>query len=69
MPARTRRELHDDLGPGAGSEGGRIVAAGPPAEVAKARGGRTAPFLARALRGERAPALRASAGTAGEAMH
>ncbi|MGW0551143.1 excinuclease ABC subunit UvrA [Streptomyces altiplanensis] len=39
-----------DLGPGGGDEGGRIVAAGPPAEVAKAPGSRTAPYLARELR-------------------
>lgn len=39
-----------DMGPGGGEEGGRIVAAGPPAEVARAAGSRTAPFLARALR-------------------
>ena len=38
-----------DLGPGAGDEGGRIVAAGPPAEVAQAAGGRTAAYLARFL--------------------
>ncbi|PNY82650.1 excinuclease ABC subunit UvrA [Deinococcus koreensis] len=40
-----------DLGPGAGDEGGRIVAAGPPAEVARARGSRTAPYLAAVLEG------------------
>lgn len=40
-----------DLGPGGGDRGGRIVAEGPPAEVAGARGSRTAPYLARALRG------------------
>ncbi|MGW1467286.1 ABC transporter [Streptomyces sp. NPDC002308] len=39
-----------DMGPGGGEEGGRIVAAGAPAEVARAAGSRTAPFLARALR-------------------
>lgn len=38
-----------DLGPGGGTEGGRIVAAGTPAEVAAAGVGRTAPYLARAL--------------------
>lgn len=37
-----------DLGPGAGDEGGRIVAQGPPAEVAQSRTSRTAPYLARA---------------------
>ncbi len=39
-----------DLGPGGGDGGGRIVAAGTPAEVAAA-GGRTAEYLARALGG------------------
>jgi excinuclease ABC subunit A len=38
-----------DIGPGAGEEGGRIVAAGTPAEVARAEGSRTAPYLARFL--------------------
>ncbi|MGI5479480.1 ATP-binding cassette domain-containing protein [Streptomyces lavendofoliae] len=40
-----------DLGPGGGDEGGRVVAAGTPAEVAGASGSRTAPYLAAALRG------------------
>ena len=38
-----------DIGPGAGDEGGRIVAEGPPREVVKARGSRTAPYLARSI--------------------
>jgi excinuclease ABC subunit A len=38
-----------DIGPGAGDEGGRVVAAGPPSEVATARHSRTAPYLARFL--------------------
>ncbi|CAL9622746.1 ABC transporter [Streptomyces sp. enrichment culture] len=38
-----------DLGPGGGDSGGRIVAAGPPAEVAGASGGPTSTYLARAL--------------------
>ncbi len=38
-----------DMGPGAGDEGGAIVAEGTPAEVARAKGSRTAPFLARFL--------------------
>jgi excinuclease ABC subunit A len=38
-----------DVGPGAGDEGGRIVASGTPAQVARAAGSRTAPYLARAL--------------------
>ena len=37
-----------DVGPGAGDEGGRIVASGPPAEVARTVVSRTAPWLARA---------------------
>ncbi|MGC5004391.1 ABC transporter [Streptomyces sp. DT203] len=39
-----------DLGPGGGDRGGRIVAAGPPAEVAGAADSRTAPYLSAALR-------------------
>ena len=35
-----------DMGPGAGDEGGQIVAEGPPEKVASVRGSRTAPFLA-----------------------
>ncbi|HEX7664005.1 MAG TPA: excinuclease ABC subunit UvrA [Polyangiaceae bacterium] len=38
-----------DLGPGAGDEGGHIVAAGPPDVVAQAKGSRTAPYLAKVL--------------------
>ena len=34
-----------DMGPGAGEEGGRVVAAGTPAEVARAKGSRTARYL------------------------
>jgi excinuclease ABC subunit A len=40
-----------DIGPGSGDEGGRVVASGPPAEVAQAQGSRTAPYLARFLAG------------------
>ena len=36
-----------DMGPGAGDEGGRVVAQGTPAEVVRAGRGRTAPYLAR----------------------
>jgi excinuclease ABC subunit A len=38
-----------DIGPGAGNEGGQVVTAGPPEKVARHRGSRTAPFLARQL--------------------
>jgi len=44
-----------DVGPGAGENGGRIVAAGPPAKVASSKVSRTAPYLRRA-RGEEAVA-------------
>jgi excinuclease ABC subunit A len=40
-----------DIGPGAGEEGGQIVAAGTPAEVARVRESRTAPYLTRFLAG------------------
>jgi excinuclease ABC subunit A len=43
-----------DVGPGAGEEGGRIVACGTPEEVAKVRASRTAPYLRRALDTEKA---------------
>jgi excinuclease ABC subunit A len=38
-----------DVGPGAGDEGGRIVAQGTPQQVSRARGSRTAVYLARTL--------------------
>ncbi|KQO29374.1 excinuclease ABC subunit A [Acidovorax sp. Leaf84] len=38
-----------DLGPGAGDEGGRIVAQGTPQAVASSHGSRTAPYLSKAL--------------------
>ncbi|MER7915841.1 MULTISPECIES: excinuclease ABC subunit UvrA [unclassified Streptomyces] len=38
-----------DLGPGGGDRGGRIVAAGPPQRVARAKDSATAPYLARVL--------------------
>jgi excinuclease ABC subunit A len=45
-----------DIGPGAGDEGGRIVASGPPAKVAACSASRTARYLDRALGGRPAPA-------------
>ncbi|HZI11166.1 MAG TPA: excinuclease ABC subunit UvrA [Myxococcus sp.] len=39
-----------DMGPGAGEEGGRIVVAGTPAQVAASKTSRTAPFLAQVRR-------------------
>jgi excinuclease ABC subunit A len=38
-----------DIGPGAGDEGGRVIAVGTPGEVAKATNSRTAPYLLRVL--------------------
>ena len=38
-----------DVGPGAGDDGGSIVVAGSPRQVAQATDSRTAPFLAREL--------------------
>jgi excinuclease ABC subunit A len=38
-----------DIGPGAGEEGGHVVAAGPPCDVAKVRGSRTAAYLKRCV--------------------
>ena len=46
-----------DLGPSGGDAGGRVVASGPPADVAAESGSRTAPYLAAAL-AEDAPAGR-----------
>jgi excinuclease ABC subunit A len=40
-----------DIGPGAGDEGGRVVAAMPPRELANVRKSRTAPYLASFLQG------------------
>jgi excinuclease ABC subunit A len=39
-----------DIGPGAGEAGGTVVASGPPAEVAKVKGSRTAPYLAKLMK-------------------
>jgi excinuclease ABC subunit A len=36
-----------DIGPGSGDEGGKLVAAGPPAKLAAVKASRTAPYLAR----------------------
>ena len=38
-----------DIGPGAGRDGGKIVAEGRPEAVAKAKGSRTARYLAEAM--------------------
>jgi len=40
-----------DMGPGAGDQGGTVVAAGTPAKVARVKASRTAPFLAQVLDG------------------
>ena len=46
-----------DMGPGAGEQGGRIVAAGAPVQVARAARSATAPFLRAALRNADSPPL------------
>ncbi|HYK05193.1 MAG TPA: excinuclease ABC subunit UvrA [Thermoanaerobaculia bacterium] len=38
-----------DIGPGAGEEGGKVVASGPPCDVAKVAKSRTAPYLKRCV--------------------
>jgi excinuclease ABC subunit A len=40
-----------DIGPGAGEEGGKVVASGPPTKVAGSPESRTAPYLARFMEG------------------
>ncbi|RYF36446.1 MAG: excinuclease ABC subunit A, partial [Comamonadaceae bacterium] len=45
-----------DIGPGAGTLGGRLVAQGRPQDVARARGSRTAPYLAAVLDARPRPA-------------
>jgi excinuclease ABC subunit A len=45
MSVVTRSDWVIDVGPGAGEEGGTVVAEGPPAEVERSAGSRTAPYL------------------------
>ena len=49
-----------DIGPGAGEDGGRIVASGTPDDVSRAEGSRTAPFLLAYLHPSRAAAAGAA---------
>ena len=42
-----------DMGPEAGADGGEVVAAGTPEEIAKSRMSRTAPFLREVLKTKR----------------
>lgn len=44
-----------DMGPGAGVQGGQVVATGTPEQVARVKGSRTAPYLAECLAGSTAP--------------
>jgi excinuclease ABC subunit A len=53
MSVVARADWVIDLGPGGGDAGGRIVAVGPPADVARSAQSRTAPYLARTLSGGR----------------
>jgi excinuclease ABC subunit A len=50
-----------DVGPGAGDEGGRVVAFGTPAEVARSPANRTAPYLSRFTRAAEPSSARRSA--------
>jgi excinuclease ABC subunit A len=56
-----------DLGPGAGAQGGRVVASGTPEDVARARASATAPFLAARLAGAERAARAPGASRAAEA--
>lgn len=47
-----------DIGPGAGDDGGKVVAAAAPAILAQSAASRTAPYLARFMRGESGPGKR-----------
>ncbi len=49
-----------DLGPEAGADGGKVVAAGTPEQVAKNRVSRTAPFLRKVLNASRAKTTRSA---------
>ncbi|MFJ5997370.1 ATP-binding cassette domain-containing protein [Streptomyces sp. NPDC092370] len=53
MSVVARADWVIDLGPGGGDAGGRIVASGPPPDVARSATSRTAPYLARTLSGGR----------------
>jgi excinuclease ABC subunit A len=50
MRVAARADWVIDIGPGAGDEGGRIVAEGPPEQVANAKESRTAPYLAECMK-------------------
>jgi excinuclease ABC subunit A len=50
MQVIARSDWVIDVGPGAGDEGGRVVAAGVPADLAAAKQSRTAPYLAQFYR-------------------
>ncbi len=56
-----------DIGPGAGDEGGRVVASGTPAEVAREPRSRTAPYLAKVI--DRDPATQPGDRSAPEGRH
>ncbi len=52
-----------DMGPGAGEDGGRVVASGTPAGVSRVAASRTAPYLARFLSESTVPAATSHTGT------
>ena len=45
MPVIRASDWVIDIGPGAADEGGRVVAAGPPSEVARSKKSRTARYM------------------------
>ena len=49
MRAVTQADQVIDIGPGAGHEGGRLVAAGTPEQVSQVKESRTAQYIAREL--------------------
>ena len=49
MPVVVQSDWVINVGPGAGADGGQIVAAGTPQDVAKSKFSKTAPFLAKRL--------------------
>jgi excinuclease ABC subunit A len=51
-----------DMGPGAGDEGGHVVASGTPEQIVASPNSKTAPYLARLLRGT-SPASQPSGAT------
>ncbi len=58
MDVVSRSDWVIDIGPGAGEDGGRVVASGPPRDVANVPASRTAPYLARFMHASNGVATR-----------